>query len=156
MTIRGNRILGAALIAFSLFAYAADAKSKSSSDSSKTTSKAPAAKREVKVREYSRKDGTTAGAHKRGDPRPAAAKSSNGVARDSRGKVKRSETAKRDFQSSHPCPANGSKTGGCSGYVIDHVKPLACGGADEPANMQWQSAAEGKAKDATERTGCSK
>jgi hypothetical protein len=39
----------------------------------------------------------------------------------------------------------------CSGYVIDHVKRLECGGADDPSNMQWQTVAEGKAKDRTER-----
>ena len=38
------------------------------------------------------------------------------------------------------------------GYVIDHVKPLECGGADDPANMQWQTIADGKAKDKTERS----
>jgi hypothetical protein len=31
---------------------------------------------------------------------------------------------------------------------------LACGGADAPVNMQWQSVAEGKAKDKWERKGC--
>jgi hypothetical protein len=31
--------------------------------------------------------------------------------------------------------------------VIDHVRPLACGGADDPSNMQWQTIEEGKAKD---------
>ncbi len=39
----------------------------------------------------------------------------------------------------------------CPGYVIDHVKRLECGGADDPSNMQWQTVAEGKAKDRTER-----
>jgi hypothetical protein len=38
--------------------------------------------------------------------------------------------------------------------VIDHVKPLACGGADKPANMQWQTKAAAKAKDKTERKAC--
>src|SRR5216683_7638817 len=28
---------------------------------------------------------------------------------------------------------------GRKGYVVDHVKPLACGGVDAPSNMQWQS-----------------
>lgn len=32
------------------------------------------------------------------------------------------------FQATHPCPANGEKTGPCPGYVVDHVAPLACGG----------------------------
>jgi hypothetical protein len=27
----------------------------------------------------------------------------------------------------------------CSGHGIDHIKPLKEGGAEEPANMQWQS-----------------
>jgi hypothetical protein len=35
--------------------------------------------------------------------------------------------------------------------VIDHVNPLECGGADAPFNMQWQTIADGKAKDKTER-----
>ncbi len=39
---------------------------------------------------------------------------------------------------------------GRPGYVIDHVKPLECGGADSPGNMQWQTKAEAKAKDRTE------
>lgn len=39
---------------------------------------------------------------------------------------------------------------GRPGYVIDHMKPLYCGGKDEPENMQWQTIAEAKAKDRTE------
>ena len=62
----------------------------------------------------------------------------------------RSEEAKDSFKYSHPCPSNGNN----HGYVIDHVTALACGGADAPANMQWQSVAEGKAKDKWERKGC--
>ena len=44
--------------------------------------------------------------------------------------------------------------GSCPGYLIDHVTALACGGDDAPSNMQWQSVAEGKAKDKWERKGC--
>ena len=40
---------------------------------------------------------------------------------------------------------------GRPGYVVDHIKPLAKGGADSPSNMQWQSIAEAKAKDKWER-----
>jgi hypothetical protein len=43
---------------------------------------------------------------------------------------------------------------GRSGYVIDHIKPLACGGADAPSNMRWQTVAAAKAKDRYERVGC--
>ena len=39
-------------------------------------------------------------------------------------------------------------------YVIDHVVPLAGGGADAPSNMPWQTVAAAKLKDKTERQGC--
>jgi len=45
------------------------------------------------------------------------------------------------------------KTGyphGRPGYVVDHIIPLECGGADSPSNMQWQTIAEANAKDRTE------
>jgi len=74
--------------------------------------------------------------------------------RDSHGKIARSTSAKRSFQASNPCPATGKTSGGCKGYVIDHKTPLACGGSDSPANMAWQTTAEAKIKDRTERAGC--
>lgn len=40
---------------------------------------------------------------------------------------------------------------GRKGYVVDHIVPLACGGRDTPANMQWQTVADAKAKNKTER-----
>jgi len=43
---------------------------------------------------------------------------------------------------------------GRPGYVVDHIIPLACGGADAPTNMQWQTVAAGKMKDRSERKGC--
>jgi hypothetical protein len=43
---------------------------------------------------------------------------------------------------------------GRPGYIVDHVVPLACGGADALANMQWQTIAAAKAKDKWERKGC--
>ena len=66
-------------------------------------------------------------------------------------KHKRDPREKAAFERSHPCPANNRTSGSCPGYVVDHVVPLACGGADDPSNMQWQSVAEGKAKDKWER-----
>jgi hypothetical protein len=71
--------------------------------------------------------------------------------RDVRGRIHRSASAKSRFRATHPCPATGSRSGRCTGYVIDHVCPLACCGADAPSNMQWQTRAEAKAKDAWER-----
>jgi hypothetical protein len=69
---------------------------------------------------------------------------------------RRSRAARDQFQRAHPCPATGRSSGACPGYVVDHVKPLACGGADGPSNMQWETVQEGKAKDKWERNGCSK
>ncbi len=71
-------------------------------------------------------------------------------------RIKRSQSAKVAFKQQHPCLATGTRKGPCKGYVIDHVKPLACGGADAPGNMQWQTSAEGKAKDKWERKQCGK
>jgi len=68
----------------------------------------------------------------------------------------RSAAAKRAFRQQQPCPATGLRRGPCPGYVIDHVKPLACGGPDSPENMQWQTLADAKAKDAVERRDCGK
>ena len=66
----------------------------------------------------------------------------------------RRASAKKSFRASNPCPATGKTTGSCKGYVIDHTTPLACGGADVAANLQWQTTAEAKLKDKTERAGC--
>jgi len=57
---------------------------------------------------------------------------------------------RRAFQRSHPCPSTGRKSGACPGYVVDHIKPLKRSGPDRPSNMQWQTKAEAKAKDAVE------
>lgn len=71
-----------------------------------------------------------------------------------RRREKRSEAAKDAFKRQNPCPSNGWRSGPCPGYVIDHIRPLACGGADAPSNMQWQTVRAGKAKDKWERKGC--
>ena len=60
----------------------------------------------------------------------------------------RSYAARAEFARSHPCPSTGAhKPNKCTGYIIDHIKPLCKGGADAPSNMQWQTVAEAKAKD---------
>jgi hypothetical protein len=66
----------------------------------------------------------------------------------------RSLEVKHEFQRRHPCPSTGRTTGPCPGYIKDHIVPLACGGPDDPANLQWQTVAAAKAKDKWERTGC--
>jgi hypothetical protein len=42
----------------------------------------------------------------------------------------------------------------CPGYVVDHIMPLCAGGADDPANMMWMTAVDGKKKDAVEMKLC--
>lgn len=69
-------------------------------------------------------------------------------------RVQRSQSARVEFKKLHPCPSTGRPSGACPGWIIDHVKPLACGGADHFSNMQWQTTAEAKAKDRWERMGC--
>jgi hypothetical protein len=135
----------------------------SQTDSSKT----------VHVRGYTRKDGTYVAPYDRSAPgtretestsspdhmpRPsstgnvvAPSATSSIVRASSHGKIKRSVAAKDAFKRQQPCPSTGNGSGACPGYVIDHVKPLECGGADAPSNMQWQTIADGKAKDKTER-----
>src|SRR4051794_24849454 len=86
-------------------------------------------------------------------PRTASTRCSS-CARSPTGKIRRSTETKREFQRGHPCPSTGKPSGACPGYVKDHIKPLACGGADSPANMQWQTVADAKAKDKIERQQC--
>lgn len=69
-------------------------------------------------------------------------------------RIKRSQSAKVEFKLEHPCPVSGASKGPCPGWVIDHIDPLACGGADQPSNMQWQTKEDAKAKDKWERIGC--
>lgn len=61
------------------------------------------------------------------------------------GRIARSPEERKAFMKETGYPK------GRKGYIVDHVVPLECGGADSPANMQWQTVTEAKAKDKTER-----
>jgi len=65
-------------------------------------------------------------------------------------RTQRSHAARSAFMHAHPCPSTGKTSGSCPGYVVDHVKPLECGGHDKPSNMQWQTIERAKEKDKTE------
>lgn len=69
-------------------------------------------------------------------------------------KTPRTKSARTAFQRSYACPSTGKSSGACPGYVVDHIQPLACGGDDLASNMQWQTIADAKKKDAIERKGC--
>ena len=64
------------------------------------------------------------------------------------GGFKRGTAEKNEFkrETGHP--------DGRKGYIVDHKIPLACGGTDDPSNMQWQRKAAAKAKDRVERKNC--
>jgi hypothetical protein len=72
------------------------------------------------------------------------------VQRDAHGRIERSGAARAAFKREQPCPASRQPKGPYPGYIIDHVIALKRGGADTPANMQWQTVGEAKAKDRVE------
>ena len=138
--------------------------SRSSGRSSTHTSKAKAPKT-VHVKGHIRKDGTYVSPYDRSAPGSAIPTSYQpyrknhiadgyafhpSVERTSSGKIKRSKAAKGAFERQQTCPSTGKTSGRCPGYIVDHVKPLECGGADAPSNMQWQTKEAAKLKDKTE------
>lgn len=155
------------LLLFSVLSYARGGHSGSShsSKSSKTQGN-----KTVHVHGYYRKDGTYVAPYDRSAPGTMSHTSSATlprpytagypaygqelhptVQRDSHGRIKRNKAAKNAFEREHACPSTGMTHGRCPGYVVDHVNPLECGGADDPSNMQWQTTENAKAKDKTEK-----
>jgi hypothetical protein len=68
--------------------------------------------------------------------------------------VQRNRAEVRAFRAENHCPATGMRRGSCPGYVVDHIDPLCNGGPDRRDNMQWQTVADAKRKDADERRLC--
>ena len=94
----------------------------------------------------------SSGAKRKASTKPDDAKTSkkkaSTAARTTNGRIARSAAAKHTFEAQTGYPH------GRPGYVVDHIKPLACGGVDAPSNMQWQTIAAARAKDKVERAGC--
>jgi hypothetical protein len=110
----------------------------------------------VHVKGYTKRDGTHVDVYDRRAPKEAetapvftdAATTPRACAtceRDKDGRIKRSGKARAEFM------RHTGYSKGRPGYVVDHIIPLECGGADTPSNMQWQTALEAKLKDRTER-----
>ena len=59
----------------------------------------------------------------------------------------------RAFKKITLCPSTHKFSQKCPGYVVDHIQAIDCGGLDVPSNMQYQTIADGKAKDKIERKG---
>lgn len=59
------------------------------------------------------------------------------VERNADGTIHRSAAVTSAFRKVHPCPATGLIAGGCAGWQINHIIPLACGGRDAVDNMGW-------------------
>lgn len=70
--------------------------------------------------------------------------------RDENGRIVRDKEQRALFQAITPCASTGKPSGACPGWVVDHMCPLKCCGKDDASNMQWQTKAEAKAKDAWE------
>ena len=49
----------------------------------------------------------------------------------------RSQAEVRAFRAAHPCPATGRARGACTGWEVDHIRPLCAGGPDHRSNLQW-------------------
>lgn len=67
---------------------------------------------------------------------------------NSEAKIHRDHKAVAEFRRQTPCPATGRIQKKCSGWVVDHVRPLACARSpeelrqlDRPENMQFQTVA---------------
>ncbi len=129
------RLLAALTVFALMFATATFMEAAAKSGSKGGSTKTP------RIKEHKRKDST------KSKPTSRASHSAT-TGRDPRGRIRRSEQAKHAFEVQTGYPH------GRPGYLVDHIIPLACGGADSPSNMQWQTVAAAKAKDKVERQGC--
>jgi hypothetical protein len=59
------------------------------------------------------------------------------------------------FKEKNACPST-KKLGNhpCPGWIVNHIKPLACNGPDTPENMEWEEQAASYKRDVWERQIC--
>jgi len=162
--MRLQRLILALVLALSFTVGTVPADAGKGAKGSGHTTKTASKPKTVHVKEYTRKDGTKVKAHDRAAPKSKGTTTEKtetaketkhertpavvSAARDENGRIKRSASARHAFEVQTGYPH------GRPGYVIDHIRPLVCGGADDPSNMQWQTIEAAKAKDRVERVGC--
>ena len=69
-------------------------------------------------------------------------------ARDANRAIERSAAARRAFMEATGFP------NGRLGWLIEHIIPIACGGADDATNMQWRTKTEAALRNGTQRAPC--
>jgi hypothetical protein len=114
------------------------------SSRSSSAAKSSGSSKPGRVKAYTKKDSTRVEEH---DRKARAARRLPGH-RTHTTRAARSQAAKHAFEVQTGYP------NGRPGYLVDHIKPLACGGLDAPSNMRWQTIAAAKAKHKTDRAGC--
>ena len=65
-----------------------------------------------------------------------------------------SNVSMQEFMRQNPCPATGTATPSCPGYVVDFRVPLCAGGANDIANMQWLSVDAAREKEKRDLADC--
>ena len=53
------------------------------------------------------------------------------------GRILRDRKQVYAFRKFNPCPVDGNLHKACPGWSVDHVRPLASCGCDDPNNLQW-------------------
>ena len=130
------RRVGGALVAIGLLSPLSAAAQKSGRSSTRHFSSS------TRSRRTSTKPRSTS-THSR---KPSVPKKSTGAKRERNGRIKRSSSVHK------PSSCGGLATRkAVKGYVVHHIIPLECGGADDASNMQWQTVHEANVKDRTER-----
>ena len=142
-----KRLIVALVLAWSVVIAGGALDAATGAAASRRSASSPSGTKTVHVKGYTKKDGTTVAAHERKAPKTRTT-ATTPASRDTHGRIRRSAAAKHQFETQSGYPH------GRPGYVVDHRVALACGGADVPSNMQWQTVAEGKLKDKNERMGC--
>jgi hypothetical protein len=136
--------LALGLLALTLLLPAGLTAQKGHASASHSSTRSSSTSKSSKVSSSKAKTTARSSSHSTKSASSRVSKKSTVAQRNSHGRIKRSAAKRNEFK---------KQTGyakGRKGYVVDHIVPLECGGADVPSNMQWQRVQEAKIKDRTE------